>query len=140
MLTYGQTFQEKHSIHAIAGAEIRQYTVYNQPGVTLYNYNPDLLTGTAMLDFATSYQTLPNGISRIPTSATNLLSHKTTRDLSYFGNASYTYNRKYIVSGSMRWDGSNLLGVKTNQRGTALWSAGLAWDISKEPFFHARRQ
>ena len=35
----------------------------------------------------------------------------------------------------MRWDGSNLLGVKANQRGTVLWSTGLAWDISKESFF-----
>jgi len=140
VLSYAQTFKQKHSINAIAGAEIHQYNIYNQPGVTLYNYNKDLLTATPYLNYATTYVTLPNGASYIPTSSANLLSNKTTRDLSYFGNASYIYNDRYIVSGSMRWDGSNLLGVKQNQRGTILYSTGLAWVLSKESFFHAGRQ
>ncbi len=140
VLGYAQTFNGKHSVNAIAGGEVRQYIAFNQPGVTLYNYDDYLLTASAAMDFLTQYKTLPSGSLRIPTAANNLLSHKTTRDLSYFGNASYTYNDKYILSGSMRWDGSNLLGVKTNQRGTVLWSTGLAWDISKEPFFHLQDQ
>jgi TonB-linked SusC/RagA family outer membrane protein len=140
LIGYSQTFNNKHSINAIAGGEVRQYNIYNQPGVTLYNYDANLLTQNSAIDFSTLYKTLPNGSLRIPTATTNLLSNKTTRDLSYFGNASYTYNDKYILSGSMRWDGSNLLGVKTNQRGTVLWSTGLAWELSKESFFHAQKQ
>jgi hypothetical protein len=42
---------------------------------------------------------------------------------------------RYVLSGSARWDGSNLLGVKTNQRGILLWSAGASWEISKEVFY-----
>src|SRR5690606_21978303 len=38
--------------------------------------------------------------------------------------------------GSARYDGSNLFGVKTNQKGTPLWSLGGSWDISKETFYH----
>ena len=137
LLSYSQTFADKHSVNAIAGGEVRQYIRYNQPGITLYNYNDDLLTHNNLIDFTKSYRALVPGAvgGYIPTSATNTLSHKTTRDLSYFGNASYAYNNKYTVSGSMRWDGSNLLGVKANQRGTVLWSSGLAWDLSKEDFY-----
>lgn len=140
VLSYSQTINKKHSINAIGGGEVRQYLIYNQPGVTLYNYNPELLTSNTTLDFATTFKALVPGApsSRIPSSSNSLLTHKTTRDLSYFGNASYTYNNKYILSGSMRWDGSNLLGVKANQRGTILWSSGLAWDMSKESFYHLK--
>ena len=140
LLNYNQRYNAKHEVAAIAGAEMREYEIYNQPGVTLYNYDKDLLTHNSAMDFLTQYRTIPMGVNRIPTSATNLLSDKITRDLSYFGNASYTYNNKYILSGSMRWDGSNLLGVKTNQRGTVLWSSGLAWDVSKEAFYGLQDQ
>src|SRR5690606_14521225 len=57
------------------------------------------------------------------------------RDISYYSLASYTFLNKYYVSTSFRWDGSNLFGVKTNQKGVPLWSLGGKWDVSKENFF-----
>jgi hypothetical protein len=51
-------------------------------------------------------------------------------------NAAYTYKRRYTLSGSARKDESNLFGVKTNQKGVPLWSAGFAWAISQEAFYH----
>ena len=42
------------------------------------------------------------------------------------------YKDRYILSASSRWDGSNLFGTKTNQKGAPLWSVGLSWDITKE--------
>jgi len=138
VLTYNQSFGTDHSVSAIAGAEMRQSIFTSTPGVTLYNYNPDLLTSNATLDFASSFTQLAGGTLRIPTSANQILKKTTNRDLSYFGNASYTYKGKYILSGSTRWDGSNLLGVRANDRGTVLWSSGLSWEISKEPFFKVK--
>mgnify|MGYP003575625417 FL=1 len=38
------------------------------------------------------------------------------------------------MTGSLRWDASNLFGVKGNQRGVPLWSVGGRWDITKEGF------
>lgn len=40
-----------------------------------------------------------------------------------------------MLSGSARWDASNLFGVKTNQKGVPLWSAGLSWRVSDELFY-----
>src|SRR5690606_6535874 len=47
----------------------------------------------------------------------------------------YTYAGRYTLSGSLRWDGSNLFGVKTNQKGVPLWSMGGSWNMSREAFY-----
>src|SRR5690606_16941193 len=56
------------------------------------------------------------------------------RYLSYYTNAGYNVKKKYLLSGSVRLDQSNLFGVETNQKGVPLWSAGLAWVVSSEKF------
>lgn len=54
--------------------------------------------------------------------------------ISYFGNASFTWRNRYILSGSARKDASNLFGVNANQKGVPLYSAGASWLISEEEF------
>lgn len=135
LLSYNQRFTPDHVVSALAAFEIRQSTTSRGFGQTIYNFNKDTWTGSAIYDFNTFYPTQPNSIDRIPTRASIVPSKVVNRDLSYFGNASYTFRQKYIASGSMRWDGSNLLGVRANQRGTILWSGGLSWNISKEDFY-----
>lgn len=133
-LGYQQEFNSLHQIHALAGAEVRQYTQQYLPGFVLYNYNPEVLTGTTLFDYTKKYPQRPSGsapISQPPYQITEYAD----RYLSYFSNAAYTYHKKYTLSGSIRWDGSNLFGVKTNQKGVPLWSAGTSWEISKEPFY-----
>ena len=137
-LNYNKSFNGRHEISALGGAEVRQTIVQVKPGVTLYNFDKEVWTGTGQLDHSTVFPTRPSGSSSI--AAGVALPDKTTnRYLSYFGNGSYTFLSRYSVSTSMRWDGSNLLGVKANQRGTLLWSAGGSWEINREPFyrFHA---
>jgi len=127
-----------HHVAALGGAEIRQRILEVLPATRFYAYDHDIGTGRADLDFRTSFPVRPQYTSRIPGVTTNSVlapNRSTDRFLSYFGNASYTFKTRYVLSGSMRWDGSNLLGVKTNQRGTALWSVGGSWELSKESFF-----
>lgn len=135
---YNASWGKDHVLAALAGAEARQRVVQIMPGQSLYNYNDELGTGETRYDFVTRWPVRPTGTSVIYpiVNATQVPSRMTNRELSYFGNASYTYLDRYIMSGSMRWDGSNLLGVKTNQRGIALWSLGTSWDISKESFYN----
>nr|WP_121272150.1 SusC/RagA family TonB-linked outer membrane protein [Pedobacter schmidteae] len=133
-ITYQQEFNTKHQITALAGAEVRQRTEQYLPGFVLYNYDPEVLTGTTLFDYTKKYPQRPAGSASVPQPPYQL-SQYADRYLSYFGNAAYTYNSKYTISGSLRWDGSNLFGVKTNQKGVPLWSAGASWDISKESFY-----
>ncbi|SEL57442.1 SusC/RagA family TonB-linked outer membrane protein [Parapedobacter koreensis] len=123
-----------HAISALGGGEIREYVQHIFPGYTMYDYDPSLLTGTAYYDYVENYTVRPTGRARIP-QPSSTRRRFTDRYLSYFGNASYTYRDRYVLSGSARWDGSNLFGVKTNQKGTPLWSLGASWEAGKEPFY-----
>lgn len=58
------------------------------------------------------------------------------RFASFYSNASYTYNDKYVLSGSIRWDKSNLWGTNSKYQNKPLWSVGASWNISKESFFN----
>ncbi|MXV50353.1 SusC/RagA family TonB-linked outer membrane protein [Pedobacter sp. HMF7647] len=57
------------------------------------------------------------------------------RNLSYYANGAYTFDNRYTASGSLRFDQSNIFGVNTNQKGVPLYSVGLGWNVSNEPFF-----
>ncbi len=133
-LNYNQTFGELHSVTALVGTDIREVVQNTFPGYQLFNYDPNLLTGTRYYDYTKSFPTRPNGTGRIPFTNENN-TRFTDRYLSYFGNGSYIYNQRYIISASARWDGSNLFGVKTSQKGTPLWSVGASWEASKEGFY-----
>lgn len=134
-LNYSQSFDDDHAVSMLAGGEIRDHVQNTIPGYILYNYDDDLLTGTAYYDYVENHVVRPTGRGRI-TPPPNNRRRFIDRYLSYFANASYTYKERYILSGSARWDGSNLFGVKANQKGTPLWSVGGSWEASKESFYH----
>jgi hypothetical protein len=73
--------------------------------------------------------TYPSAGAR-PTTATATISEYSF--LSTFGSASLNYKSRYVVSGSVRRDGSSRFGIK-NKYGT-FWSAGASWNVDKENF------
>lgn len=56
------------------------------------------------------------------------------RFLSYYMTASYTYNNRYTVFGSLRYDGSNLFGVDRKYKYLPLWAISGAWNVNRENF------
>ena len=52
--------------------------------------------------------------------------------LSYFGKADYTFNNRYTLSGTLRYDGSSNLGP--DNRWGLFPAIGLAWRLSEEAF------
>lgn len=60
---------------------------------------------------------------------------KTDRFFSIYGNFSYDYKKKYILSGSARVDQSNLFGTDPEFRYKPFWSVGSKWRIHEESFF-----
>lgn len=133
-VNYNSTIGTDHEVAVLGGGEIRQLIQDTYPGYRLFDYDPDLLTGSGYFNYTQNYAVRPTGSARVPQPLTDRWK-LTDRYLSYFGNASYSYRQRYIISGSARWDGSNLFGVKTNQKGTPLWSVGGSWEISKEQFY-----
>jgi TonB-linked SusC/RagA family outer membrane protein len=124
---------EKSDLSAFLGAEVIDIsTVSNASEV--YGFDPDILTQQIRPDLLTRFPTRPVGMAQLPLPAAEL-TDLTDRFVSYYANMAYTFLHRYTLSGSARRDASNLFGVKTNQKAVPLWSAGLSWAVSKEPFF-----
>jgi len=132
-LDYTNRWRGRHELSAIAGAEISE--AINETGSnTAYGYDKTTGTSNANMDFSGNYTLNPSGSARIPN--TLGFGKTTDHDISYFTNAAYTFNGLYTVSASGRIDKSNLFGVNANQRAVPLYSAGFAWNLSREKFYH----
>lgn len=133
-LNFNRTFGRRHSIAAVAGFDQRE-DITELHNILFYGYDKETLVASTNLDQSTYYESYMGlGVagyvgSPLPPTRTN------NEVISYFGNAAYTWNDRYILSASVRLDQSNLFGIQTNQKGIPLWSAGLGWDISQEPFY-----
>ncbi|RBQ12076.1 SusC/RagA family TonB-linked outer membrane protein [Pedobacter miscanthi] len=121
------------SIGFLAGAEIREARLEGS-GNVLYGYQDDPLIYQAV-DFTGSYPNFITGISSPIPGGMNLVSTQ-NRFISFYGNGSYSYRGRYRLSGSIRRDGSNVFGANTNDKWKPLWSAGLGWSLSQEPFYN----
>lgn len=132
-ISYSKELRKEHYFNALAGIDVRDYTNILEPGYTLYNYNDINETGTAQFDYITRFPTKPVGSAALPTPSYSKNS-LVNRYLSYYSNILFGFSNKYNFSNSIRWDGSNLFGVKTNQKGILLWSIGFNWDIKNEKY------
>lgn len=134
-LDYAHALGKQGYLSALGGAEVRQNRQFSNPHAILYGYNPEVAQGQTALDYLSFYRTRPTSSARIPSPDAKRTEY-TDRYVSYYANASYVLRNRYTLSASSRWDASNLYGVKTNQKGVPLWSAGLSWLVSEESFLH----
>ncbi|HEX7905432.1 MAG TPA: SusC/RagA family TonB-linked outer membrane protein [Chitinophagaceae bacterium] len=134
-LNYKKTFNQKHEIAAIGGWEIKDIRGSGYSN-RFYGYIKEGSIVNGNLDFITKYKQFDNPASfvAIPGSSQSI-SGSLDRFISYYSNASYTYDNLCTFSGSIRHDAANLFGVKTNQKGVPLWSAGLATQINNFTFY-----
>ena len=54
--------------------------------------------------------------------------------VSFFATLSYSFDRKYTVFGSVRFDGSNLYGVDPKYKYLPLWALSGSWNATEEEF------
>jgi TonB-linked SusC/RagA family outer membrane protein len=128
-LNYDKKFGEIHQLTAIAGSEIRE-TNASQASSRLYGFNEG--TGLSrQVNFFTPYATI-SGTQTLSGAPERL--DKRRRYLSYYSNAAYTYQSKYTISGSVRYDDYNNFGLDRKFRATPMYSFGAKWDAYKENF------
>ncbi|MBQ5970803.1 MAG: SusC/RagA family TonB-linked outer membrane protein [Prevotella sp.] len=58
-----------------------------------------------------------------------------TRNLAYFANANYSYKGRYVINGTIRYEGSNKLGRSRSSRWLPTWNVSGAWNVHEENFF-----
>ncbi len=133
-LNFNRSFDEgKHQVYAIGGVEFRQ-TEYESNDMTKYGYDPVSLQ-YKKVNYDTEY---PRAFSYWTSklSDNTSFSYLKNRYASYYGNAGYTFDQKYTVTGSVRLDDSNLFGASKEYRNVPLWSVGTNWQIHKEDFMN----
>lgn len=126
--TYG-----KHSVTALIGGEARSANAQSH-SIRFYGYDPNNLT-IGYVDYSNTYPSIING-SRSLINRNQSMDETSTRFISYFSNAAYNFDDRYIVSASARRDASNLFGLKTNDQWNPFWSAGFVWKLSNEKFYN----
>jgi TonB-linked SusC/RagA family outer membrane protein len=133
-LNFDYTIAGKHNVTALIGQEVRR-TVLDYDNNTLYNYDPDMLS-YSLIDASTlaSIYGLLGGYGFSQRNV-NYTRNSDNRFISFYGNASYTYDDKYMATGSIRWDRSNLWGTSSKYQNKPIWSFGAGWNIDKESFF-----
>ena len=130
-------FDGRDFLSFIAGTEVYSIVSETVGNPRTYGYNDETLT----------VGTFPNGVggsgdyrlnnwlgSSQTFAYTNSYTYNTDRYFSLFGNASYTINNKYTLSGSVRTDASNLITDDPKYRYAPFWSLGASWALSKEEF------
>ncbi len=133
LLSYSNFWRGLHALTVLAGAEVRKLDGFSYSN-RLYGYDPGTATSVNM-DYSGLYPPFIGYYSQqIPSNITNV--GTTNNFISYFANAGYTYNELYTATLSVRRDESNLFGVNTNHKGVPLWSAGAAWNIARQKFYH----
>lgn len=127
---------DKHAISALLGAERRlvvdkrnknYYMGYDNGSLEVGFFNPLILRelrGTQAL----------SGLFRWNQNDYVGFKHVQNRYVSFYFNASYTYNRKYALTGSARIDQSNLFGTDPKYQYRPLWSLGAGWYMKEEKF------
>ncbi len=134
----------RHFISIIGGTEFRQTKSLGVSG-GLFGYDDQLqVQSTSSMDFYElsnvvntfwnasvwpSYMEYPFYVDVF-----NLSTETKHRYASAYANFTYTFDEKYNVFGSARKDYADLFGGAPKFRGRPLWSAGVAWNISKERF------
>ena len=121
----------KHDVDILVGTEISNSVLKGTKYPTVYGYNDDKLTigsypnGTTVRNWMGSSYTFDYATT---------FSWLTNRYFSLYGNAAYTFDDKYTLSGSVRTDASNLITDDPAYRYSPFWSVGGRWQIYREKF------
>ena len=117
ILTYNRTFAEKHNINVMLGQEM-SHNVWE----TQYSMGTGFLSNTSTDLSAADYSTTRSNGYKNPSSL-----------FSYFGRAFYNYDERYLLTATLRRDGSSKFA--DGHRWGWFPSAAFAWRISNEKFF-----
>ncbi|MBL1411585.1 hypothetical protein JKG61_22730, partial [Sphingobacterium sp. C459-1T] len=132
-----KTWDEIHGFHLVGGMELNSRSTLNRMMPVMIGYKEATETYVPFDPTQRYRQYLTGTLSTIPNISLVNMSRGTTLNRSrlYFGNASYSYKKRYTATLSVRKDEANIFGVDINQRGRPFWSAGLRWQLHEEEFY-----
>ncbi|MFT4202910.1 MAG: TonB-dependent receptor [Chitinophagaceae bacterium] len=122
IVTYDRTFKGEHHVNVVVGQSYNYVHTENSSIATAGGYANDIV------------ETLNNAIANSSgATVTGSTSESNTALASFFGRLQYDYLGRYLLSGSLRRDGSSVFG--SNNRWGTFPSLAIGYRISDEAFF-----
>ena len=127
---YNHIFNHLHNVSAIFGNEISKYQRH------LWNLPYKYAGTTPESGYYGSLAGYEDQIIGLPENGKQYLleSWENNRFVSFYGNASYTYDNRYTLTTSARSDASNMIVSKPKYRWSPFWSVGVMWNLTGENF------
>lgn len=121
----------KHSINALAGQQVK-YADRQRFAMTGYGYQYDQ-GGVPFIDYRILKQMIESNFDYYG------MSKSYDRFAAFYANADYSYDKRYVFSGTVRYDGSNGLGRNASARWLPTWNLSAKWNLSEEDFIKSQR-
>ena len=129
--SYNDVFNEKHIFNFFGGMELnatdRTRTWFEGVGL---QYDMGMLA---------SYDYLYFKQGREENADYYTVEMTRSRDVAFFGTATYSYAGKYTFNGTVRYEGSNKLGKSRAARWLPTWNVSAAWNAHEESWFENLR-
>ncbi len=120
-VTYGKLFNEKHMVNAVGGVRLAT----NQSKSSAFVSRGFIDDRYSNPSFSTGY----------PEGGKPSYSNTEKRSASYYLNAGYAYDNRYLLDANFRSDGSSVFGL--SQKFSTTWAIGLGWNVHNEAFFES---
>ncbi|WP_255204276.1 MULTISPECIES: SusC/RagA family TonB-linked outer membrane protein [Bacteroides] len=124
-LKYNKSFG-KHDINMILGQQIKFANRQNFSN-TGYGYQYDE-GGTTSVDYRILKMMLESNFDYYA------MSEERDRFSAFYYNVDYGYDKRYIISAAVRYDGSNALGTSRTARWLPTWNFSAKWNVMNEGF------
>jgi TonB-linked SusC/RagA family outer membrane protein len=126
MIDYRDVYNEKHTLNAMIGSE---YSSVKRTTTNWTGWGDNYEMGGIVY---TPYQWL----KQMNEENTNYFGEYTTKTntLAYYGQLVYSYDQRYTINGTFRYEGTNRFGKVESSRWLPTWNVSLAYDITNEPF------
>ncbi len=134
-LQFDRIISNKHEIDVLIGSELRK-AKSKSISSRGFGYDPKTLTAKIFYMEPGPYM---KTFYELHDLMYYLRNERENAFASLYSTASYTYNRKYTIFGSIRYEGSDLFGADPKYKYLPIYAVSGAWQASKEPFLNRIR-
>lgn len=128
--TYNKTWNNTHIFNVMGGLEVSS-TDRKSIGWEGWGFVYDN-GGVPSLDYKLFKQQIEEGHTYYA------ISPSYRRSFAAFANATYSYKARYVLNGTIRYEGTNKLGMSRNSRWLPTWNVSGAWNAHEEGFFREK--
>lgn len=133
-IDYSKMFSKKHNLTAFIGGELMASVLKTDPAYSVFGYNDRTNSVLTTPDYINYKENIYGQSAKFPFPGFGTLNMFEDRFLAGYMNVAYTYDRRYTVSGSARFDSSNYISDNVKNKLSPFWHIGLSWNMKNEKF------